>query len=322
MATDLADYTQAVNVIGGTVTISGTAIVAISGTPTVQVTGTPNVNIANVPAVTISSGSVTIANASIGVINAAGTKITSSRPPTRLGSIIGNNSGTPVSQDFVLPTDIQGVVFVLSEALTRYASLQMTWKPIGVGAPPWQPLSLNFFTQSVYVVPILPGTLDLGVNVINTVTVTLTGVAGFVPVVDIWAVYEANPLWLEFFAPPFAEPNQPPQAIAVNMTSNAVAYPIIPPVANVEIFLFDLAILGVLGPASVIAALDFEYGPSAAGPFTSLANGNLSLNAGGWAQGYPLLDFKGAGLGRGNGIYATSSQNNMVIDGYATYSLG
>jgi hypothetical protein len=105
MATDIADYTQAVNVTGGSVSITGTATVTISGTP--------SVNIANVPAVTVNSGIVSIGNtpsvvisgtptvilgggvASIGSISAIGSTVTVA------GTInIGNTpavtiSGTP-----------------------------------------------------------------------------------------------------------------------------------------------------------------------------------------------------------------------------------
>jgi len=59
MATDVADYTQAVNVTGGSVQITGTASVSIVGTPTVAISGTPTVNIGNTPSVNITSGSVT-----------------------------------------------------------------------------------------------------------------------------------------------------------------------------------------------------------------------------------------------------------------------
>lgn len=59
MAADVADWTQSVNVAGGSVSITGTATVQITGTPTVSISGTPSVNIANTPAVTINSGSVT-----------------------------------------------------------------------------------------------------------------------------------------------------------------------------------------------------------------------------------------------------------------------
>lgn len=58
MATDLADWTNAVNIQAGTVTIAGTASVSIVGTPTVLISGTPTVNVGNTPAVTISSGTV------------------------------------------------------------------------------------------------------------------------------------------------------------------------------------------------------------------------------------------------------------------------
>lgn len=106
MATDVADWTTAVNVTGGTVTISGIATVTISGTPSVNVantpsvsiSGTPIVNIGNTPSVTISGTPTVIlgaGTASIGSISAIGSTVTVA------GTInIGNTpsvtiSGTP-----------------------------------------------------------------------------------------------------------------------------------------------------------------------------------------------------------------------------------
>lgn len=66
MATDVADYTQAVNVTGGSVAITGTATVVISGTVPVSISGTPTVNIGTTPTITI-TGSVTIASGTVAI---------------------------------------------------------------------------------------------------------------------------------------------------------------------------------------------------------------------------------------------------------------
>src|SRR5260370_39205905 len=121
MPPDVADWTQAVNVVAGTVAISGVASVSIIGTPSVSISGTPNVNISGTPnvniqsssvtltvsisgtpSVTIASGSVTIANAHIAVINAANNKITPARPPGRLvrGFFAASTTRTPRSPVF------------------------------------------------------------------------------------------------------------------------------------------------------------------------------------------------------------------------------
>ena len=82
MAADLADWTTAVNVVAGSVSITGVASVSI--------TGTPNVNIANTPTVILGTGSATV-----GAISAINSTVTVA------GTInIGNTpsvtiSGTP-----------------------------------------------------------------------------------------------------------------------------------------------------------------------------------------------------------------------------------
>jgi hypothetical protein len=108
MAVDIQDFTQAVNILGGSVSITGTATVVISGTPNVAISGTPTVilgggsasvgsisaigstvtvagtiNIGNTPAVTISgtpsvtisSGSVNISGGTIAVTNTGPTSV-------------------------------------------------------------------------------------------------------------------------------------------------------------------------------------------------------------------------------------------------------
>jgi hypothetical protein len=60
MAADIQDFTQAVNIIGGSVSITGIATVSISGTPSVSITGTANVAVVGTANVAITSGSVSI----------------------------------------------------------------------------------------------------------------------------------------------------------------------------------------------------------------------------------------------------------------------
>lgn len=67
MATDVADWTQAVNVTGGSVAITGTATVSIVGTPTVQFAAGQTVGITGTVTVTISSGTVTISSGTVSI---------------------------------------------------------------------------------------------------------------------------------------------------------------------------------------------------------------------------------------------------------------
>jgi len=87
VAADVADWSTAVQVIGGSVTISGIATVSISGTPTVNIaagqsvsiTGTATVSISGTPSVSISGTPTVIlggGTASIGSISAIGSTVT------------------------------------------------------------------------------------------------------------------------------------------------------------------------------------------------------------------------------------------------------
>lgn len=89
MATDLADYSQAVQVLGGSVSITGTATVQITGTPTVSISGTPTVNVGNTPSVTISSGSVTATISGTPSINIQSQSVTVNvnQPQTALANL-------------------------------------------------------------------------------------------------------------------------------------------------------------------------------------------------------------------------------------------
>lgn len=94
MATDLADYSQGVQVLGGSVSITGIATVTISGTPNVSISGTPNVNVANTPSVTISSGTVSISGTANINIAAQGVNLNTQQPQTSLGNFTVPNAGT------------------------------------------------------------------------------------------------------------------------------------------------------------------------------------------------------------------------------------
>lgn len=94
MAADVADYTQQVNIVGGTVSISGTATVSIVGTPTVQVAGTPTVNIGNTPSVTIASGTVSISGTPSINIQSQSVNLNTQQPQTSLGAFTVPNAGT------------------------------------------------------------------------------------------------------------------------------------------------------------------------------------------------------------------------------------
>ncbi len=147
MAADIQDWSQAVNVVGGSVTISGIATVTISGTPsvtvasgTISIGNTPSVTISGTPSVSISGTPTVILGAgvaSIGSISAIGSTVTVA------GTInIGNTpavtiSGTPTVNIGNSPTvSVSGTVNV---SITS-GSVSITGTP-----------NINILSQSVTV---------------------------------------------------------------------------------------------------------------------------------------------------------------------------
>ena len=87
MAADVADWTTPVNIVGGSVAISGTATVQITGTPTVQFAAGQSVSISGVPTVQFAAGqSVQITSGTVNIQNAPGTKVVTNQPPDKLAT--------------------------------------------------------------------------------------------------------------------------------------------------------------------------------------------------------------------------------------------
>lgn len=120
MAVDIPDYTQAVNVTGGSVSITGTATVQITGTPTVSISGTPTVNVGNTPAVTINSGTVTATISGTPSINIQSQSVTVAvnQPATSLGTLSAGLNVVGANATFNLPTGTHAVVLMLAGANT------------------------------------------------------------------------------------------------------------------------------------------------------------------------------------------------------------
>lgn len=275
-----------------------------------------NVTITVSGAVTIASGSVTIANASIAVINASGTKITSARPAKFLAEVL--DTPNPNTQAFTLDADVQALVVILPYPLAQFVHVKIAWHPISGGAIQWVPLELFAFTQFVYVIPITPTMIDQGGNTMTQVDITLQGTVAGNQAVFVYELFESAPIWLEFFAPPFAEPNQAPGAILKTLAANVGQW-LIAPVANVRISVFEIIELYTtnFGAADVI-----DVGHATALPANQgAATGKLIEMAPMGAVPF-VYPFHGAQLPRGDGIYvinSTSAAGNF--GGAINYSL-
>ena len=300
MATDLADYSQAVQVLGGTVSITGPVTATISGTVTVSISGTPTVNIGTAPTitvtgsvsissgtvsisgtvpVTISSGTVTINNASIAVINATGTKITSARPPKELFFQVDSN-GTFTYGPTALDPDVQALVLqLIIPPLSNYSHVRLYWDDAG-GAPAWVLLDLYVVTQAIYVIPIHQfGRYNNSFNPSAGVKLTVTSNGNVKVWLSLVELFESAPEWLTLFPQPKTIPNQPADMVPV---VNPIAYTaVIAPVANVKITLFRLPAVEVVAGGVALPAgsiIKFGHGPNA-GAVTEIAEFSTGLNA-------------------------------------------
>jgi hypothetical protein len=124
MAADLQDYSQGVQVLGGSVSITGTATVIISGTVPVSISGTPTVNIGTAPTINV-SGSVAITGTptvnintgqSVGITGTVTVAI-SGTPAVTVSSGSVSISGTP-NVNIASQTGNLNVVFPSAQAVT------------------------------------------------------------------------------------------------------------------------------------------------------------------------------------------------------------
>lgn len=152
---DLADWSQAVQVLGGSVSITGTATVQITGTPTVSISGTPSVNINNTPAVTISSGTVTATISGTPNINiqSQSVNIAVQQPQVLLGTFtVGPNTSAGVTNTFSVSTSCHAVGVVVTELIAGAALSRIVIKGHQTGTFYYQSI---IPTQPFVIIPVM-----------------------------------------------------------------------------------------------------------------------------------------------------------------------
>lgn len=249
---------------------------------------------------TISAGTVTIANASIAVINAPGTKITSARPPKELAVLFVDHTGNTAFP--TLDSDVQALVIQLGFPLASYQHLKVAWVPTGANTIAWVPLEVFEFSQNVFVVPILPTTRDTGDVQTGQLAITLQATAGQFANAIITEVFDSAPLWMQIFPLPQIEPNQTPLLAQKTLAANVGQW-LIAPQANVRIVLFGVTFTAT----SNFGASDAVYvGHNPTLP--TMARPNLLIaaipNTGFPATAPWPYAFSGSVLPAGDGLYA------------------
>lgn len=267
--------------------------------------------ISNAPQVgVVDIGSVT---GNVEVINATGTKIVSSRPPLLLTSATVLGANTTTQNTGPLPADIQALVLVVSSALGTISHIKVGWHTAGVQA--WVPLETYLLTQQIYAIPILPTALDLVPAIDNSLDVTWTVPGGRTGQYSLWAIFESAPLWLEFFAPPFAEPNQPPAVLGLTgagLASLASMW-LINPAPNVAIFLHEIAPMWVASAAPQWIVGHGTVLPVGVAPQASwLAVGASTTQI--------VFPYSGAKLPAGDGIWLQNPSGSALTTWWALFN--
>lgn len=263
-----------------------------------------NVSIPVSGSVSITSGSVAITNASIGVINAAGTKITSARPPKSLG-FASITAGNTTTTNFPLDTDVQALVVSFMVPLANVVHIKVTYHAATgtVETVPFESYLLNQFT---YVFPILPAIRSSSGAIATSLDVTVTAAGGGGVNVEVIELFESAPLWLEYFTPAFAEPNQSPWHNELTLASG-VAQWVLTPAANVQINVFEVIMEYLTNGA---AGDQWYVAHAAALPGAGVFPTNAQVLATGGdttgftANGFAVHPLHGAPLPRGHGIFA------------------
>jgi hypothetical protein len=287
-----------------TATISGTVPVAITGTPTVNISGTVPVSISGTPTVNIggtTAVSITANSVNFPVFNATGTKITSARPPTQLG-IVAGGAGSTTDGYYQMPADAQGLViqYIVATSIDH-----VTIRPSSdnIGSVLGDPLVTRYaFPNPFEAIPLLPSgyyVAGSGSN-LTWLQVRIVNKPAQAGAVVVSVLSESSPLFLEYFAPPFAAPNQPLLFVPLTLANN-VAQWIIPAVANVQINLFDV-ILNYFNPGGAGINWIIGFNPTLPANGTSPINSQLLLNS--FSAGPFTFPLNGAPLPRGSGLYA------------------
>jgi hypothetical protein len=305
MAVDIQDFTQAVNVTGGSVSISGIATVSISGTPAVTISGIATVSISGTPAVTISSGSVSITSGTINVQTASGVRVTVAASHAYLGDATSAVGGGFAGTNFTMPVGTQAI------ALINYNKADALFTEIRVVSG-----AITYYDSYVVtsgaskVCALVPVASDTNPNL----TVSLGGTATVN--VAVVALMNSAPEWMEAWRPPWAVPNQMPAAVSSGNLAAAGVLGVVAAAANKTVTLHFAKGVGGVTAAGVgpIGWLETDPGAAKLAPI-----GGDTPAGSGFVDTY---DFKGIAIPTGQGVRFTNYQGNPIrIAVTVSYSL-
>jgi hypothetical protein len=182
----------------------------------------------------------------------------------------------------------------------------------------YTPLELFQFPQSIFAIPVLPSADDGAGITQNTIDITVQANAGGNARATIWALFDANPLWLTVFPLPQIQPNQAPTVQGSTNLANSASLWLVVPTANVKISLFEVITLFIQG--TFVGAGYYLVGHGTVLPVAQPPQANwlfLSGNTGAFTY-----EYHGAQLPAGDGIYIFNASGNPLLSWHlVNYSL-
>lgn len=311
---DVADYTQAVNVVGGSVSITGPATVSITGTPTVAISGTPTVNVGNTPSVSIASGTVTANISGTPNVNIQGQAVTLNvnQPQTLLGSltVAAASGGTGT---FSLPAGTHAVGVLVPQ--TAQVSLVSVVGGQSNVLYPGAALGITNLGAGYFLYPVA-SVKDTSVSVSISNNTNTQQTFYLVAVLDTQALHvttsEQDPVLIKDAHTPadWRAPNQTPVAYSISLAAG-VAATLVSPIGGNNVWLWTINLLainttnffGVFQTTGVQTAAFWNW--------SSSQNGSVAT------------PFFGAPMGAGNGIQVRNAGSGTgSVSGTVVYSTG
>jgi hypothetical protein len=246
MPNDVADWTSAVQVLGGSVSITGTATVQISGTPAVTISGIPSVAISGTASVSIVSGTVSITGTPNINILSQSVNLLTGTGQVAVGAPASGAGGAPVTTTVALPAGVQALALdAQAAAPSTYTHLKITGHQ-----------SLLIYYESYAFASIPAGSILAVVPVLyardSSIDVLVdTSVNGSPWNLFLTGLQNSVPEFLDYYRPPWAVPNQLPHAFGLGLAPGGSVI-LVPATANITVWLHRLHLEASV-PAGAVA---------------------------------------------------------------------
>lgn len=241
------------------------------------------------------------------MLDLADWKSATARPAQQL-TVVGTVGSTLNTNTVAVPGDVQALVVHFPSTLANLVHAKIAWHPPSGPGTLWVPLELFQFSQSVYVVPLLPSARNYATGSMTQIDCSLQS-NGTYSEMEVYAIFESAPIWLQLFPQPQLEPNQFPKTVLLTLAALTAQW-VIQSVANVQITLFNIVVMRY-NPS--VANDDFVIGYNANLPANGVAVPNAQIlidstqTAASGAGPMFTIPLVGVPLPRGAGLFADTS---------------